>query len=97
MEQIVSSHSKVFGAGELEFLSQATSNSRWQVEKDRQQVFSAVRSFYNLKISEVSNASIITDKMPLNFRWIGFILNALPDAKIVHVKKRSGSRLLVHF
>ena len=87
VEQIVSSHSNVFGAGELDFLNQAIINSRWQVEKDREQVFSRVRSFYNLKISEVSAASIITDKMPLNFRWIGFIRNALPDAKIVHVQR----------
>jgi tetratricopeptide (TPR) repeat protein len=87
VEQIVSSHSNVFGAGELDFLNQAIINSRWQVDKDRKQVFSSGRTFYNLKISEVSAASIITDKMPLNFRWIGFILNALPDAKIVHVKR----------
>ena len=87
VEQIVSSHSSVFGAGELDFLNQATSISRWQVEKDKQQVFSIVRSFYNQKISEVSDASIITDKMPLNFRWIGFILNAFPDCKIVHLER----------
>ena len=87
VEQIVSSHSMVYGAGELEFLRQAIINSRWQLDKDRQQVFSSVRSFYNLKISEVSDASIITDKMPLNFWWIGFILNALPEAKIVHLKR----------
>jgi hypothetical protein len=29
----------------------------------------------------------VTDKMPLNFRWIGFILSVLPDAKIIHVKR----------
>ena len=90
-EQIVASHSNVFGAGELEFLDQAISNSRWRVEKDRQQVFSSVRAFYNQQISEVSDASIITDKMPLNFRWIGFIANALPDAKIVHLKRDSAA------
>lgn len=87
MEQIVSSHSHVFGGGELDFLNRAISNSGWQVANDRQQVFSVVRAFYNQKISEVSDASIITDKMPLNFRWIGFILNALPEAKIVHLKR----------
>ncbi len=30
---------------------------------------------------------VITDKMPLNFRWIGFILAAFPDAKIIHVQR----------
>jgi tetratricopeptide (TPR) repeat protein len=87
VEQIVSSHSKVFGAGELAFLDQAIISSKWRLEKDRQQVFSTVRNLYNQKITGVSDASIITDKMPFNFRWIGFIKNALPNAKIVHVKR----------
>ncbi|HSN72560.1 MAG TPA: sulfotransferase, partial [Steroidobacteraceae bacterium] len=30
---------------------------------------------------------IITDKMPLNFRWIGMILSAFPEAKIIHTKR----------
>jgi hypothetical protein len=30
---------------------------------------------------------IITDKMPLNFRWIGIILSAFPGAKIIHLKR----------
>ena len=29
----------------------------------------------------------ITDKMPLNFRWLGFIRHAFPEAKIVHVTR----------
>jgi hypothetical protein len=29
----------------------------------------------------------VTDKMTLNFRWIGFIVGALPEAKIIHVKR----------
>ena len=30
---------------------------------------------------------IITDKFPLNFRNIGFILSAFPEAKIIHLKR----------
>ena len=30
---------------------------------------------------------MITDKMPLNFRYIGFILSALPEAKVIHLKR----------
>jgi hypothetical protein len=29
----------------------------------------------------------VTDKMPLNFRWIGFILSAIPEATVVHVTR----------
>ena len=33
------------------------------------------------------NERYVIDKIPLNFRWIGFILSAVPDAKIIHVKR----------
>ncbi len=30
---------------------------------------------------------VLIDKMPLNFRWIGYICAALPEARIVHVSR----------
>lgn len=30
---------------------------------------------------------VLIDKMPLNFRWIGFIAEALPEARIVHIAR----------
>ena len=30
---------------------------------------------------------VITDKTPLNFRWIGYICAALPEARIVHISR----------
>ena len=30
---------------------------------------------------------IITDKLPVNFKWIGFIKLILPNAKIIHCKR----------
>lgn len=32
-------------------------------------------------------APVIIDKMPLNFRWAGLILAALPDARIIHIER----------
>lgn len=32
-------------------------------------------------------AAVIIDKMPLNFRWAGLILAALPEARVVHVTR----------
>ena len=37
----------------------------------------------NLNVSE----NIITDKWPLNFQYVGFILEAFPEAKIIHLKR----------
>ena len=33
------------------------------------------------------DAPALIDKMPLNFRWIGFICAALPEARIVHMSR----------
>ena len=32
-------------------------------------------------------AAVITDKMPSNFLWIGFILTSLPEAKIIQMRR----------
>ncbi len=39
------------------------------------------------KISKLTKKNFITDKLPGNFKWIGFILNALPEAKILHLER----------
>ena len=31
-----------------------------------------------------TGGKFVTDKMPLNFRWVGLILAALPEARIIH-------------
>jgi len=93
VEQIISSHHSVYGAGELEFLAK---NSYKELKKHyastnnifSKKSFLTIRERYleslsNLNVSE----NIITDKMPLNFRFIGFILSAFPDAKIVHLNR----------
>ena len=93
VEQIIASHHEVYGAGELYNLANSISpileeylnqNTNTLLEKDfltiRQQYLDSLSSFNVLE-------SIITDKMPLNFRYIGFILSAFPEAKIVHLKR----------
>ena len=43
---------------------------------------------YFYELSKVSNGkSIITDKMPQNFRFIPLICAAFPEAKIIHVQR----------
>ena len=96
-EQILASHSLVHGAGELNAMSELVSSilSKPSVQNTShnksplsQNGISTVHDGYlevlaSLKVSE----KIITDKMPLNFKWIGFILSAFPDAKIIHLNR----------
>ncbi len=88
IEQIISSHSKVYGAGELNFLSKSVELNDLVNVDFTDHSLTEFRNYYfdQLKTLETSQM-FITDKMPLNFRWCGFILKAIPEAKIIHVTR----------
>ena len=58
----------------------------------REQDLEFFRKRYLDQLSKRSNdLSFVTDKMPLNFRYLGLICDTFPDAKIVHVKRNPGA------
>ena len=92
VEQIISSHHKVYGAGELNALdnliapifNDCLAHNNALSEKN----FLSIRQGYLNNLSNLNaSESIITDKMPINFANIGFILKAFPEAKIIHLKR----------
>ena len=89
VEQIIASHNGVFGCGELEFLSQILAPI---ISQDLKQLNGNIKNsirdqyFSKLEVLEIKE-NFFTDKMPMNFRYIGFILSAFPEAKIVHLKR----------
>jgi len=93
VEQIISSHYAVYGAGELNTLA----NLIELILKDdlahkknglTKRSFLSIRQQYLDALSRFEvPENVITDKMPLNFQYIGFILSAFPEAKIVHLKR----------
>ena len=88
IEQIISSHSQVTGAGELSSVSKYGS----AIATGRKPVNNLVISEFREKyLSEAAmflkGNSIFTDKMPQNFRFIPLICAAFPEAKIIHVKR----------
>ena len=87
VEQILSSHSKIYGAGELDFLDNAIKLIDWQNNKLEKQDIKKIRENYIYELNKISKSPYTTDKMPLNFRWIGFIIHAFPSAKILHIKR----------
>ena len=88
VEQIVSSHSQVIGAGELTYIfrsseglfSNTSSISKRNITDFRQKYLS---SFYK----RANGENFIVDKMPQNFQFIPLICAALPEAKIVHIQR----------
>lgn len=87
IEQIISNHSEVHGAGELDLLPITVKNSNWKNSNDFEETLQKIRKNYLEKISLLSNKNYITDKLPGNFKRIGFILNAIPDSKIIHLER----------
>ena len=90
VEQILSSHKDVFGAGELNNLRTTISNCLKKSLRDRlseiaPKDFLEAGQAYIQSIREIDTSSrFITDKMPSNFRYVGLIKLILPQAKIIH-------------
>lgn len=87
VEQIISNHSEVFGGGELNFLPDAIESTNWDNYENLDQISHKIREKYILNLKKLSNKRFITDKLPGNFKRIGFIVNCFPDAKILHLQR----------
>lgn len=88
VEQIISSHSQIDGAGELPFMDRFGSSLRLGNQSINLDNITQVRKAYLQEMDKLSNgSSFVTDKMPHNFLNIGLILRALPEAKVIHVKR----------
>ena len=98
VEQIITSHSKVFGAGELTQLSKIINDELADDNTISEQKINTLindDSFSNKLRNNYlnhlkrfnSNKDFITDKAPLNFRWIGLIRILFPKSKIIHCSR----------
>ena len=94
IEQVLASHSKVFGAGEITYLDDTINkffihkktlfDSKTFFKKN----FCNAGNYYIKKIKEISpDKKYIINKLPLNFRWLGLIKLILPNAIIIHCKR----------
>ena len=99
-EQILSSHSKITGAGELNYLAEVSGidriispndeqiNNFEETLNSEQRLMDARRNYIDqLILHDKSNSSYICDKMPHNFILIGLIKLILPEAKIIYCKR----------
>ena len=95
VEQILASHPRAFGGGELEHFPRALENMqlKWQrsgtapmlVSDITNDAFRELGACYLAKIERLSpGAARITDKMTGNFNFAGLIHLSLPNALIIH-------------
>ncbi|HBR67860.1 MAG TPA: sulfotransferase [Rhodospirillaceae bacterium] len=84
-EQIISSHPQVFGAGELPTLGKVHKLVALEGEED---TLKLANMYLNLAHGENGKKyKRITDKMPANYMYIGFIHCLFPNAKIIHTRR----------
>ena len=94
--QIISSHSEVFGAGELPILKNMFVK-KFEEQDFIKKMINPDNNYDDFKeklknellnmFKQYDNNLIILDKAPLNLVWIGFIKILFPSAKIVHCKR----------
>jgi len=95
VEQIISSHSAVFGGGELPFLPDILNKQILNCKKldnfknnDLKNLLEKIQEEYISKISKIdSSTKTFIDKAPLNFRYIGFIKKIFPNSKIINCNR----------
>ena len=108
IEQIITSHSSVFGAGELPQLSRIVktrlmNNDSLSAEKildlvNNEDFANQLRvNYYNYLKRFNASEPFITDKAPLNFRWIGIIKILFPNSTIIHCSRNPKDNCLSIF
>lgn len=98
VDTIISSHQKIFSAGELDDFSD---HLKFQLKKaaarhperakDKLALAKDIdfkelgRGYLDSVKSKIGDHEYFTDKLPLNFQYCGLIKRALPNARIIHV------------
>ena len=107
VEQILSSHPKVFGGDELNFLTDLI--GKYIDNKSRNillenlvdidvEILKNISREYINNLKKISdNSERVTDKLPINFKWIGLIKILLPNSQIIHCKRNPKDNCLSIF
>lgn len=101
-EQILASHSAVYGASELPYFpnimtvrgrenNNSYPESLASMKKDD---FADIAGEYFNAVGTDFKETIFTDKQPLNFNFVGAILMAIPNAKVIHCTRQDLAVLL---
>lgn len=107
LEQILSNHKDILGAGELTFMPKAIELSGLMEnlvknktdQKINQDQWDKIYNYYTENIKKINkdNKPFITDKLPGNFIYAHIILNTLHNAKIIHIKRDKNDNCLSLF
>ena len=91
-EQILTCAEGVHGAGELTVVDNACLPLFRRLQDERRDLcaddLTALGQTLRAALTRFADgAPVIVDKMPLNFRWVPFLLTALPEARVIHIHR----------
>jgi tetratricopeptide (TPR) repeat protein len=88
VEQILSSHSLINGAGELSFLWEMGAELVQSSVHAKPEILQSIRNKYLSKIAALAQkAPFVVDKLPHNFLLLGLISAVFPEAKIISMSR----------
>ena len=94
VEQIISSHPDVFGGDELNELPTLINDNLLKNKDedisidnfiyDKNKLLGVARKYIDYLKNLSNNSKKVTDKLPINFKWIGLIKMILPNSTVIH-------------
>lgn len=86
LEQILSGHSALYAAGELPLIGEiAARTPAWLSAGDNARELAGLgREYLESLPAEAGDATLVSDKMPLNYLYLGLIAAILPHARVIH-------------
>jgi tetratricopeptide (TPR) repeat protein len=86
-QQILAAHPLVFGAGELSYWNDVASGYAAWTPGEGDALRRLARGYLGVLEGLSSDARRVVDKMPGNFLYLGLIQRALPNARIIHLRR----------
>lgn len=88
VEQILASHSMVHAGGELGALLAGIRKLGLMNGKPVPEQIAMLRTYYYNELAKLNaETRFITDKTPLNLRWLDLVFKMSPNAKVIHVQR----------
>ena len=85
-EQIISSHEDVFGGGELPYIGRIYENYfEFNDVIKTKDLLKSEKDYIEFTSNIDDTDKVFTDKAPLNFFYIGYILKFLPNSKFINI------------
>jgi tetratricopeptide (TPR) repeat protein len=96
-EQILASHPEIYGAGELDLVSHSVARHFFDPSRrhlldiesrlSSESLTAMAQAYLDVVLPKAAPRPRFTDKMPVNYLWVGFILMMFPDARIIHISR----------